>query len=135
MFDIGGGELLLIVLVILIMFGPKKLPELAQSLGRGMREFKRAQREFTEQISTAMSDEQRRERARSAHIPPTDTVPRTPLFPSAAEGEEISFSPVAEPGIEAAGSTAPGQSTGGGADPSTPAPAHGSGGESTPNQT
>ena len=57
MFDLGAGELLLIVFVVLILFGPKKLPELAQSLGRGMREFKRAQREFTEQINQAVSDE------------------------------------------------------------------------------
>lgn len=57
MFDLGAGELLLIVFVVLILFGPKKLPELAQSLGRGMREFKRAQREFTEQINQAVSDD------------------------------------------------------------------------------
>lgn len=57
MFDLGGGELLLIVLAVLVLFGPKKLPELAQSLGRGMREFKRAQREFTEQINQAVSEE------------------------------------------------------------------------------
>ena len=60
MFDIGGGELLMIVLFILIFFGPKKLPELAQSFGRGMREFKKAQREFSEHITTAFEDEQRR---------------------------------------------------------------------------
>lgn len=57
MFDLGAGELVLIVFVVLILFGPKKLPELAQSLGRGMREFKRAQREFTEQINQAVSSE------------------------------------------------------------------------------
>jgi sec-independent protein translocase protein TatA len=60
MFDIGGGELLLILIVVLIAFGPKKLPELAQSLGRGIREFKRAQRDFTDQINTAFEQEQRR---------------------------------------------------------------------------
>ena len=60
MFDIGGGELLLILIFVLITFGPKKLPELAQSLGRGLREFKRAQREFTEQINSAIEIEQRK---------------------------------------------------------------------------
>lgn len=106
MFDIGGGELLLIVLVILILFGPKKLPELAQSLGRGLREFKRAQREFTDQINNAMSEEQRRERARSSHVPPTETVPRTPLFADRADPEEITFAPTPEEG-EATSSNTP----------------------------
>ncbi len=39
---IGTGELLVIFLVILILFGGKKLPEFAQSLGKGIREFKKA---------------------------------------------------------------------------------------------
>jgi sec-independent protein translocase protein TatA len=60
MFDLGGGELLLIVLAVLVLFGPKKLPELAQSLGRGMREFRRAQREFAEQINMAVHDDEQR---------------------------------------------------------------------------
>ena len=40
--NIGAGELLIIVLVILILFGAKKIPELAQGIGKGMREFKKA---------------------------------------------------------------------------------------------
>lgn len=39
---IGTGELLIIMLVILILFGGKKLPEFARSLGQGIREFKKA---------------------------------------------------------------------------------------------
>ena len=39
---IGTGELILILCVILLLFGGKKLPELAKSLGKGAREFKRA---------------------------------------------------------------------------------------------
>lgn len=62
MFDIGSGELLLILVAVLVFFGPKKLPELARSVGRGVREFKRAQREFTDQINQAFSDEESRQR-------------------------------------------------------------------------
>ena len=40
--NIGGGELLIILLVIIVFFGPKKIPELAQGIGKGIREFKRA---------------------------------------------------------------------------------------------
>ena len=38
--SIGAGELLILLLVILLVFGPKRLPEMGRSLGRGMREFK-----------------------------------------------------------------------------------------------
>jgi TatA/E family protein of Tat protein translocase len=60
MFDIGGGELLFILLIVVLLFGPKKLPELMQGLGRGMREFKKAQREFTDHINGAFEEEQRK---------------------------------------------------------------------------
>lgn len=39
---IGSGEILVILVVVLILFGGKKLPEFAQSLGKGIREFKKA---------------------------------------------------------------------------------------------
>ncbi len=42
---IGGQELIIIFLIILLLFGAKKLPELAQGLGKGIREFKKAARE------------------------------------------------------------------------------------------
>jgi sec-independent protein translocase protein TatA len=38
--SIGAGELLILLLVVLLVFGPKRLPEMGRSLGRGMREFK-----------------------------------------------------------------------------------------------
>jgi sec-independent protein translocase protein TatA len=44
--NLGTTELLLILLVILIFFGSKKIPELAQGLGKGIREFKKAAREI-----------------------------------------------------------------------------------------
>lgn len=39
---IGSGELIVILCIILLLFGGKRLPELARSLGQGIREFKRA---------------------------------------------------------------------------------------------
>ena len=50
MFGIGVPELLLILAIALIVIGPKKLPDLAKSLGRAMREFKRATSDFKESM-------------------------------------------------------------------------------------
>jgi sec-independent protein translocase protein TatA len=48
---LGTGEVILILLAALILFGPSKLPELARTLGKGMREFKRAQNEVESEIT------------------------------------------------------------------------------------
>jgi len=50
MFGIGMPEMLVILAIALIVIGPKKLPDLAKSLGRAMREFKKATSEFKETI-------------------------------------------------------------------------------------
>ncbi len=54
--NIGGGELLLILIVILIFFGPKKIPELAQGLGKGIREFKKATRGIQDAVEKEVSE-------------------------------------------------------------------------------
>ena len=48
--NLGTGEILLIVLVVLIFFGAKKIPELAQGLGKGVREFRKAMREVQDEV-------------------------------------------------------------------------------------
>ena len=50
--NFGTTEILLIVLVILIFFGAKKIPELAQGLGKGIREFRKAAKEVSEDVDT-----------------------------------------------------------------------------------
>ena len=53
---LGGWEIVLILAVVLILFGAKKLPELAKGLGSGIKEFKKATREVTDEISSAMDE-------------------------------------------------------------------------------
>lgn len=48
--NFGATEILLIGLVVMIFFGSKKIPEIAQGLGKGIREFKRAARETDEPV-------------------------------------------------------------------------------------
>jgi sec-independent protein translocase protein TatA len=49
--NLGATEIILIVAVILIFFGAKKIPELAQGLGKGLREFRKATREIEDDIT------------------------------------------------------------------------------------
>lgn len=53
---LGGWEIVLILAVVLILFGAKKLPELAKGLGTGIKEFKKATREVSDEIQNAMDD-------------------------------------------------------------------------------
>lgn len=48
-FGLGMQELLIVLIVVLVLFGGKKLPELAKGLGQGMKEFKKATREVGEE--------------------------------------------------------------------------------------
>ena len=50
---LGGGELVLVLVVILILFGAKRIPEFAKGLGKGISEFKKASRDVTD----AMDDQ------------------------------------------------------------------------------
>ena len=56
MFDIGLPELLVIIVIALIVFGPNKLPELAQAFGKAMREFKKATEEMKESFEEETRD-------------------------------------------------------------------------------
>ncbi|MFC2089023.1 twin-arginine translocase TatA/TatE family subunit [Calditrichota bacterium] len=50
MFGLGTTELIIIMFIILLVFGAKKLPELAQGLGRGIREFKKASTDIQSEL-------------------------------------------------------------------------------------
>jgi sec-independent protein translocase protein TatA len=64
---LGGMEVVLILAVVLILFGAKKLPELAKGLGSGIKEFKKATREVTDEIQNSTTDA-------------TPTTPKTPAI-------------------------------------------------------
>jgi TatA/E family protein of Tat protein translocase len=78
-------ELLVILVVGLLVLGPKKLPELARSLGRGLAEFRRAssdmRREFldvTEEVRREPTNDSAREASEPAKTPPATTAPALP---------------------------------------------------------
>ena len=57
MFNIGPFELMVIMIVALLVVGPKRLPEVGRSIGRGLREFRKAQDEVRETLRFTLEDE------------------------------------------------------------------------------
>ena len=58
MFNLGMTELLIIMVVALLVLGPKKLPELARSLGRGMAEFRRASSDLQHSLTAPLEEDE-----------------------------------------------------------------------------
>jgi len=73
LFNMGGGEIILVLALVLILFGAKKLPELAKGLGKGINEFKKATRDVTDEIHSAMDETPPPSAARA--LPVADTRP------------------------------------------------------------
>jgi sec-independent protein translocase protein TatA len=76
----SGGDLFLILLVILLLFGAKKLPELARGMGQAMREFQKAKDEFSDELHKA--DQTDTAAAKPAAQPAQSTVPRIENSPA-----------------------------------------------------
>lgn len=76
---IGMPELLIILVIALIIFGPRKLPELGRSLGRSLGEFKRASNELRSSLEEEIRAEEHREAEKQpvATPAPDQTQPRT----------------------------------------------------------
>jgi sec-independent protein translocase protein TatA len=68
-FNLGGGEIILILALVLILFGAKKLPELAKGLGTGIKEFKKATREVTDEVSRSVDEAQSQPRLPASSAP------------------------------------------------------------------
>jgi TatA/E family protein of Tat protein translocase len=108
---LGGPELFLILVVALIVFGPRKLPEIGKSLGRMMNEFKKASNEFRQTLEDEVEADKRRETARieapvtvsanvvepaPAHVASASTneaMPETPHAPGVAPAAAASAEP------------------------------------------
>ncbi len=55
--DLSIGKILLILLVVVIFFGPKKIPDFAQSIGKGIREFRKAMRDVSDEVQKSVNEE------------------------------------------------------------------------------
>src|SRR6266576_1669826 len=69
--NLAGPDLIVILLIILVLFGAKKLPELAKGMGQAVREFQKAKDEFNDELHNAGKTD-------VPAKPPAATVPTTP---------------------------------------------------------
>jgi TatA/E family protein of Tat protein translocase len=84
---IGMPELIIILVIALIIFGPRKLPELGRSLGKSIGEFKKASNE----LRSTLEEEIRVEEQRDRQTPSTSSTPPAATPPPA--GETVSRTP------------------------------------------
>ena len=94
--NIGGQELILILLIVLVLFGAKKLPELARGMGQAIKEFQKAKDEFSDELHSAGKTD-------VAAKPAAATVPTAPRIENTAPGDSVGRGEVkqtAEPGAQ-----------------------------------
>lgn len=105
MFGIGVPELILILIVGLVVFGPGKLPEIARSLGKGMREFKKATNAFSQAINAPLDtpvQQQAQPQNTQAAQPAQQAQAAAPAQAAAAAGvQEKAAAEPAKPAYEA----------------------------------
>jgi sec-independent protein translocase protein TatA len=89
-FDIGGGELMLIIFVALLLFGGEKLPQLARGLGKGIRDFKDASEGVKREIANQIDNYEKK-----PDPVVTPEVVATPESETTVKPESLAVSPVA----------------------------------------
>jgi sec-independent protein translocase protein TatA len=80
--NLGFGEILLILVLALVIFGPRRLPEMGRSIGRSMREFRRAASDLRAEIETDMDVEE------PPRVPARSARARAATTGGAAEAED-----------------------------------------------
>jgi sec-independent protein translocase protein TatB len=96
MLGLSFSEILIILVLALILLGPRRLPEVAKQLGKGLREFKKATDDLKQQFESELYSEETRAAPRPSLVPPTPASPissERPVMPASLENV---------PGLEAA---------------------------------
>jgi TatA/E family protein of Tat protein translocase len=86
--SIGMPELIIIFVIALVIFGPRKLPELGRSLGRSLSEFKKASNELRSTLEEEIRVEEQKEAAAKAQGSVATPGPTVARGPAAADGDD-----------------------------------------------
>ena len=97
MFGIGGTELLVILVVALIVLGPKSVPQIARTLGRAMGEFRKVSTEFQRTLNTEIELEEHEKRKQEAEKELFGTEQKTTAAAKPAEAASPAAKPAAAP--------------------------------------
>jgi len=92
--NLGGPDLIIILLIILLLFGAKKLPDLARGLGQAMKEFQKAKDEFSDELNKAGQKPESKPNVQPAQ----STVARTDNPPPAAQPDSNQNANPGKPG-------------------------------------
>jgi len=79
--NLAGPDLIVILLIILVLFGAKKLPELARGMGQAVREFQKAKDEFSDELNKAGKTETPNVQQAQSTVPQQPTPPPTVTTP------------------------------------------------------
>ena len=101
LFGISGGEILILLLLVLLLFGPKKIPEIARMIGRGMNEVKKVQREINTEIHRYSSEIEKEAKEMQSEINKITEEP----------GEKTARKPGSQHKIRETTDTAPGKNS------------------------
>jgi sec-independent protein translocase protein TatA len=82
--NLAGPDLIIILLIILVLFGAKKLPELARGMGQAVKEFQKAKDEFSDELHKAGKSETE---TKSEVKPAESTVPRGESQPASSDSK------------------------------------------------
>jgi sec-independent protein translocase protein TatB len=117
MFNIGPGELIVILILALVLLGPEKLPEMARTVGKGMRELRRATEDLKDQVETEFykldvdkpaikpPEGPRYPKTIPAVLPPAavaSAAPTDPAFPASKSDTQPEASPPTEAPLQEA---------------------------------
>ena len=98
MFGLGVPELIFIFLLALLIFGPKRLPEIGRTLGKGMSEFRKASNELTRSLNTELSlDETPEPPVVRANRMEALRAPRVPYDPHISESPTLEAPEITAP--------------------------------------
>ncbi|MFN2447991.1 MAG: TatA/E family twin arginine-targeting protein translocase [Vicinamibacterales bacterium] len=89
---IGMPELVIILVIALIIFGPRKLPELGKSLGRSLNEFKKASTDLQNTLEQEIKLEEQKEQAEKARAREADVAPAATPVEAAVQGQPVARS-------------------------------------------